>query len=192
MKICTNCGVMAPEEATSCPSCGLPFMKSKASQSQPDNDGHKPEAAATSDNQTTTTQPAQPVNINSSPETNVTAIIALILGITGNVFVIVAPFLANFPALIGLIVSIVAVVFGVKARNQTPKGCPGRGMATAGMVCGIIGIILGAIATICAVCFWVTCIACGAVGAANADLEELSECAPSLEDYIDYFIIIFR
>ena len=190
MKTCTNCGVMAPEEATSCPSCGLPFVESKASQQQPDQSQNNFQHHETT--QTNSQQPVQPVNIQSEPGTNVSAILSLILGIAGIVFIIVAPFLANFPALIGLIVSIIAVVFGVKARNEIQPGCPGRGMATAGLVCGIIGIVIGTIATICTICICTACVACGAIGAANSDLSELSEYAQSMEGYFDYFTIIFR
>ena len=193
MRICNNCGVMSPEDATVCPSCGLPFAESKAS--------HQPSSEQTDQQQPsqehTDQQPAfqpqpQPVNIQNTPGSNTNAIISLVCGIAGIVFVLIAPFVANFPALIGFIVSIIAIVFGIKARNELPPGQQGRGMATAGLVCGIIGVVMGAIAVVCSICICTACVACGALGAASSDAAELSEYSRYLDDFVDYFTILFR
>ena len=117
---------------------------------------------------------------------------SLILGIAGIVSVLLAPFVANFPALIGLIISIVGIVYGVKARNEIPKGAKGRGMATGGFICSIFGVVFGSIAVLCSICLCTACIACGALGAANLDPSEWSEWAKYLEDYTDTLTIFFR
>ena len=159
MIICDKCGAQMPDEALCCTNCGTPL---KASQ-MPD--------------QSFSFQPGGDTGVNNK------ALAALVLGVSGIILILVAPFLANFPALIGLIVSIIGTVYGVKARNELPVGHPNRGMATGGLICGIIGIVIGSIATICTVCVC-SMAACLAVGAANSDTSFLSE-------YSDLFTVLF-
>ena len=159
MKICDKCGAQMPDEALCCTNCGTPL---KASQ-MPD--------------QSFSFQPGGDTGVNNK------ALAALVLGVSGIILILVAPFLANFPALIGLIVSIIGTVYGVKARNELPVDHPNRGMATGGLICGIIGIVIGSIATICTVCVC-SMAACLAVGAANSDTSFLSE-------YSDLFTVLF-
>lgn len=64
-------------------------------------------------------------------------IASLILGIIGIVFCWIL--------VISLITGIIGIVLSVKARNSIPVGAPGRGIATAGLVLSIIGIVLGVI-----------------------------------------------
>lgn len=77
------------------------------------------------------------------------AVAALVLGICSIVFDFIFVWL-------GLILGVVALILGAVARKQNP----GNGVATGGLVCGIIGVVL---AVIC----WVACAACiGAIGSA--------------------------
>lgn len=64
------------------------------------------------------------------------SITAMILGIVGLVFVW-APF-------IGFICALLGIIFGGIGMSQTKKNpnLSGRGMAVAGLVCGIIGIVI--------------------------------------------------
>ncbi|MBQ7506211.1 MAG: DUF4190 domain-containing protein [Lachnospiraceae bacterium] len=68
------------------------------------------------------------------------SIAALILGIVGVVFDFIF-----FP--VGLIASIVAIILGAIGRKKVE----GKGMATAGLVLGIIGLILGIVFLICTI-----------------------------------------
>ena len=72
----------------------------------------------------------------------VAALICGILGIVGSFIPIVQYFT--------LVLAILGVVFGVKARKTAPPDK--RGMATAGMVLGIIALGLTLLAIICVVC----------------------------------------
>ena len=71
------------------------------------------------------------------------SVAALVCGILGIIF----DFLFVW---VGLILSILGIVFGVKGRKQSPVGM--TGMATGGLVCGIIGTVFGALFGICALC----------------------------------------
>jgi len=90
------------------------------------------------------------------------AIASLVLGILG----LVGGWFGSIP-IIGvilssctLIFSIIATVLGAKARKA---GGDSKGMATAGLVLGIIGIVLGAIGFVCGLCAaGAACIALGA------------------------------
>ena len=87
---------------------------------------------------------------NTQKKTQTSAIVALVCGIVS----IVACWIPYFN-LVSLILGIVGIVFGVKGRKEAPAGK--TGMATAGMVCSIIGTALSAIGfiscTLCVVCF---------------------------------------
>lgn len=62
------------------------------------------------------------------------AVAALVLGIIGVV---------SSWCLVGLIPAILGIVFGALGRKETgPGGKSGRGMATAGLVCGIVGLAI--------------------------------------------------
>lgn len=183
MKYCTNCGAQMPDDALSCTNCGTPLQASQIPK-QPDQEFNASQQPNYSQpNQPPFNQQAGYVQIGNN-QVNSKALIAMILGIGGLVFVIIAPFLANFPALIGLVLSIIGIIFGVKARNELPVGYPGRSMATAGLVCAIIGTVIGSIATLCTVCVC-SCATCLAVGAANSDSSWLS-------NYSDFLTILFR
>ena len=80
------------------------------------------------------------------------AIASLVLGI---ISLVLAWF--GYSAIVSIVLSIVGIILGVSARKKMPVGVPGRGMATGGLVCSIIALILSAI-------IFVACVIC--VGAA--------------------------
>ncbi|HEU4658087.1 MAG TPA: DUF4190 domain-containing protein [Capillimicrobium sp.] len=62
------------------------------------------------------------------------AVAALVLGIIGVV---------SSWCLIGIIPAILGIIFGAIGRKETgPGGKTGRGMATAGLVTGIVGVVI--------------------------------------------------
>lgn len=87
--------------------------------------------------------PAAPPYAAGQQPSNGMAVAALVLGIVGVVFVFIfAP--------IAIILGILGVVFGIIGRNRY-KANPAvgrQGLATAGLICGIIAAILGAIFTV--------------------------------------------
>ena len=185
MKFCENCGAQMPDDALCCTNCGTPIAASQVPNHPFEQQDYQPQSAQYQQTQYQQT-PFQQAPYQSAGDIGVNnkALVALILGIGGVALVILAPFLANFPAFIGLVISIIGIVFGVKARNELPVGHPNRNMATAGMICGIIGTVVGGIATLCTLCVC-SMAACLAVGAANSDTSFLSE-------YSDFFTVLFR
>ena len=194
MKFCEKCGAQMPDEALCCTNCGAPLQASQVPnqpyqqqsyqqqpyQQQPYQQQPYQQQPMQQPYQQPYQQQYQPVagsNVNNK------ALASLLLGIGGLACVLLAPFLANFPAFIGLVISIIGIVIGVKARNELPVGHPNRSMATGGLVCSIIGTIIGGIATLCTVCVC-TMASCLAIGAAS-DSSWLSE-------YGDYLTILFR
>ncbi len=67
-----------------------------------------------------------------------------ILGIVGG-FIPVVQYVTFILAILG-------IVFGLKAKKQAAVTGEGMGMATAGLVLGIIGTVFGAIGVVCAIC----------------------------------------
>lgn len=82
------------------------------------------------------------------------AIASLVLGI---VSLVLAWF--GYAAIVSIVLSIVGIVLAIGARKELPP--ENAGMATAGMVCSIIGLVLSSIV-------FVACVLCiGAAGAAG-------------------------
>ncbi len=78
------------------------------------------------------------------------AILSLIFGIVclfGGWFGFIPVIGAILPTF-ALAFAIVAVILGAKAR----KGTEGKGMATAGLIMGIIGLVIGGVGFICGLC----------------------------------------
>lgn len=70
--------------------------------------------------------------VNNNPVTNTNAVVSFTLGI-----------LSVFIPAIGLVLGIIGIVFYQKAKNEIAvTGEGGRGLATAGLVCSIVGIFL--------------------------------------------------
>lgn len=156
MKTCTNCGASMPDDVTSCTACGSVFAVSKASCGTGKKNGppkDQPVGQSGNDSTTVVYQPVyiqQPAQID--PDLKSKAITALILGLVGLLLSIGAWYTYGISAILGLILSIIGIVFGVKARNRMPLGASGRGMATAGMVCAIIGTVISGIVALLATC----------------------------------------
>lgn len=75
----------------------------------------------------------------------VAALVCGILGIIGGFIPVVCYFT--------LVLAILGIVLGVKARKASVANQDGKeGMATAGMVCGIIGASFSAVGVICVLC----------------------------------------
>ncbi len=86
---------------------------------------------------------------NQVPQNNNMPVAALICGLLALVFWFIPLRYFNF---INLLFSILAIVFGAKGRqtaspNQT-------GMATAGMVLGIIGVVMSLVIIVCVIAAW--------------------------------------
>lgn len=96
-------------------------------------------------------------NVQQPTGKNPMAIASLVLGIVSCVF----SFCGVWLALIGLVCGVVAIVLAVKGRKIVAK----KGMATAGLVLGIIGTVLCGLLFACGLC------ALAAVGSAVSSLE---------------------
>lgn len=90
-----------------------------------------------------------------SRPTNGAAVAALALGIAG---IVVTLFFLGFLFIVSIPCSIAAWIFGVKGKKVAapdpmaePQRPGGRGMAQAGLICGIVGLVLAVLAII----FWV-------------------------------------
>ena len=106
--------------------------------------------SATSEPTTTRQEPApsaSPVDAHAAPvsetkESSGKATAAMVLGILG---VLVALFIP----IVGIIMGIIAIVFGRQAREETASGRKsGRGKAQAGCVLGIVAVAMSVIAMI--------------------------------------------
>ncbi len=88
-------------------------------------------------------------------------LVAMIIGIVSIVLSIIGDATAEYIVMpiilvfIALAAGIVAMVLGVKARKDPTAS---RGMATAGLVTGIVGTVYAGISVACVIC----CVACAA------------------------------
>lgn len=132
MKICQNCGAQCEDSANHCTNCGValaaeePVAQTNPTPEQPPVYQQPPVYPQPPMNQPYYGVPApMPKNPNKGK-----AIAGMVLGICG----LVVPYLGTICAIIGLIISIMAL----KGYHE---GEPGRGMAIAGLVCSIIGLV---------------------------------------------------
>lgn len=156
MKVCSQCGSQSSDNVNFCSQCGavLPHIEQQQEQQQ--------SAYQQSEQQQNSYQQQQPNYQQNSyqrpltppPDAKGKAITALVLGIVG-----VVTFWIGWFNIISLAISIVGIVFAMKARNEIPVGYDGRSMATAGLICAIIGTVLSGIGVLsCTLC--TTCISC--------------------------------
>ena len=156
MKICNNCGSQMPDEANACTVCGAPLVdnqvpQQQAYQQQPYQQQayqQQPYQQQAYQQQPYQQQPYQQQAYQQQPYqqqmyvdngANGKATASLVLGILSLI-------------LCCLPLGIIGIVMGVQARNAMPEGAPGRGKATAGLVCSIIGCAWGGIAILCYAC----------------------------------------
>lgn len=81
------------------------------------------------------------------------AVAALILGILGLLAVLGRGILVDF---VGIAICIIGLILAISAKKELAAGEGGRGYATAGMVCAIIGLALGALGFLCTACAHLT------------------------------------
>ncbi len=86
---------------------------------------------------------------NQVPQNNNMPVAALICGLLALVFWFIPLRYFNF---INLLFSILAIVFGAKGRQTASPNQ--AGMATAGMVLGIIGVVLSLVIIVCVIAAW--------------------------------------
>ena len=91
---------------------------------------------------------------------NVKGIIALVCGILAVVLSFVASEIWLF--VVALVLGIVGIVFGALGMKEAKATGTGKGLAVAGLVCGIIGTVVCAIMFACVVCATATVL--GALG----------------------------
>jgi hypothetical protein len=104
----------------------------------------------------------QPQGAGTAGQTNTLAVVSLAAGI-GSFFAHIIPGVG------GLTVAVVAVVTGYMARNQIKKtGEQGMGLATAGMIIGIVHIALIVVGVIALVMIFIFGIALLGIGASHS------------------------
>lgn len=123
--VCKNCGAELAQDAKFCTVCGAQVETTVPPQQQYTTSGEysaQPQAG-----QPVYTQPVmqQPVYVAQNQPGHGFAVASLVLGI-------VSFFCCGF------ITGILAIIFGAVAKNKGNRS----GMATAGIVCGIVGIVL--------------------------------------------------
>lgn len=165
MKACQNCGAQMPDDLLFCTHCGSPLQEANYPGQQYQQQYPKPGGVF---------------------ESNNLAVAALAFGLVGLLLTLAAPFLPGISSVVGIVLCIVGIVLSVKARNVTPVGAPGRGMATGGLVCSIIGIVIGVIAA-CIVCVC-TCALCTVAGA-EAGSTDFSDYLRELPEILDVIVM---
>ena len=201
MKFCGMCGAQMPDEAVTCTNCGAPLQASQVPQQpyqqqdfQQQPYQQQPYQQQPYQQQPYQQQPYQQMGYQQqgyyAPQTTGSypgkgkAIAALVCGIVGLVFSCFAGLTVSISAFIGLVVSIIGIVFGIQGRNACQPGMPGRGMATGGFVCAIIGTVFsGIVALSCGICYCVMC-------ANGVDICAATSAASSYNNY-DWYTILF-
>lgn len=166
-----------PDEASVCSSCGAAVAMNRASGKR---SGRPYESAQPVQPKTEKIVEYQTVYVQqpavAQPDGKSKAIASLVLGLAGLIISVLAPTLDGIPAVLGLLICIVGIVFGVKARNRIPVGVSGRGIATAGLTCSIIGAVISGIMTLAVICIVVGLFAL---------------CATTPSASVGYYLILF-
>ena len=167
MKKCTKCGVKNKNDAVVCIECGTPLDGAATS-------ADRASAGFSGDESTEISRIDQSGNgkmiIQDSvyyqqspqcaPGAKGKAVASLILGLTGLIISCIAPFVSGIPAILGFFLSIMGIVYAVKARNGIPVTSSGRGVATAGMIFSILGTIIGGLISLVFICIVIGIITC--------------------------------
>ncbi len=80
-------------------------------------------------------------------QTNGKAVASLVLGLLAIVSIF-----TGWGAFVGFVLAVIGVILGINAKKEMGPGESGRGMATIGIVCSIIGIVFSSIGVICFAC----------------------------------------
>lgn len=141
---CTQCGAEVADGVKFCPECGAPMEAEEtkeAAMQLPDVPSGSGESGS---------------SYGEPKKNNGKAIASLVLGI-----IAIVTIFTGYGAIIGLIMGVVGIVLGVNAKKEIDAtGEEGKGMATAGLVCSIIGTVIAGVGLLCVLCV------AGAVGAA--------------------------
>ena len=118
MKFCANCGNQMHDTDNACSQCGTLVDRNLRAY-----------------------YPVQ----NEPKESNVKAIVGLILGLCSNIFFWV-PFLPVAGSIIGIVISVMGMKDADIIRN-------GKGIAIGGLACSILALIIGGMLTSCYMCY---------------------------------------
>lgn len=88
--------------------------------------------------------PEQNQPVQSSKGMSIAALVCGILGLVGDLI----PYVSYFM----FVLSILAIVFGAKGKKLAVAANEPTGMATAGLVLGIIGTAIGVLGVLCSLC----------------------------------------
>lgn len=88
--------------------------------------------------------PEQNQPVQSGKKMSITSLICGILGLVGDFI--------PYVSYVMFILSILAIVFGAKGKKQSVAAGEPTGMATAGLVLGIIGTAFGVLGVLCSLC----------------------------------------
>ena len=91
---------------------------------------------------------------------NVKAIIALVCGVLAVILSLIATSTVLF--IVALVLGILGIIFGAMGMKEAKASGTGKGLAVAGLVCGIIGTVVCAIMFACVV--WAATTIAGALG----------------------------
>lgn len=128
MPFCVNCGSEVGAQARVCPVCSYPVEQRPGETSQPE--------AQPGSSQTWPAPP--PTSVPAGPNTDGQAIAAMVCGIGG------IP-LACGCWFISWVAAVIAIVLGIKAQRgiqASDEALGGLGMAKAGWITGIVGVLL--------------------------------------------------
>lgn len=176
---CNNCGTQIEDGAAFCPNCGAgttptPVAETPVYQAPVNEMPYQ-----------------QPVASAAAPKaSNGMATAALLCGIFSLVICLLGSIMFGvWGAAIALVLGIVAVVLGINAKKATN----GDSKASAGFICGLIGLILSVVFAIgCAICGSCSgsygCYGCvGASCKAQSDLDDLGDYYNDLLDDLEYY-----
>ena len=112
---------------------------------------------------------------NNSNGISIAALVCGIVGIIGSFFTVIPAI-----AIIALIIAIAGIILGaIGMKNANENNGSGKGLAIAGLVCGIIGTVFCFGAVIC----W-ACVACSAANIINQGFDYSSDLMEQFGNYM--------
>lgn len=174
---CNNCGTQIEDGAAFCPNCGSSTAPAPAAEPVVETPVYQAPVNEMPYQQTVAPT-AAPAENNLATIALICGIVSLVIGLLGSImFGVIAAFIA-------LALGIVAVVLGINAKKATNNDSK----ASAGFICGLIGLIVAIIFAIgCAVCGACTagyyCYGC--VGGSCKARADVSNAYSDLEDLLE-------